>query len=135
MDEYGVTQKGFVRKRLDKIKEGVYGRLKEGWGYDITINPQSFLNVLVTGFSDEVAKLWEVAEDTYYAMYTMSAEGANLDNAMQFGGITREHDARTTYMLACTAPDDTVVPYGVLVRSVTTPENLFPSTNKKLICR
>lgn len=135
MDEYGVTQKGFVRKRLDKIKEGVYGRLKEGWGYDITINPQSFLNVLVTGFSDEVAKLWEVAEDTYYAMYTMSAEGANLDNAMQFGGITREHDARTTYMLACTAPDDTVVPYGVLVRSVTTPEKLFRCTNTQVIGR
>lgn len=71
MDEYGVTQKGFVRKRLDEVKNSVYGRLKEGWGYDITINPQSFLNVLVTGFSDEVAKLWEVAEDTYYAMYTM----------------------------------------------------------------
>ena len=131
MDEYGVTQKGFVRKRLDEVKNSVYGRLKEGWGYDITINPQSFLNVLVTGFSDEVAKLWEVAEDTYYAMYTMSAEGANLDNAMQFGGITRERDSRTTYMLACTAQDDTVVPYGVLVKSATNPEKMFRCTIRR----
>ena len=135
MDEYGVTQKGFVRKRLDEVKNSVYGRLKEGWGYDITINPQSFLNVLVTGFSDEVAKLWEVAEDTYYAMYTMSAEGANLDNAMQFGGITRERDSRTTYMLACTAQDDTVVPYGVLVKSATNPEKMFRCTNTQVIGR
>lgn len=134
-DKHGVTPNGFVRKRLDEIKSDVYGRLKEGWGYDITINPQSFLNVLVTGFSDEVAKLWEVAENTYYSMYTMSAEGANLDNAMQFGGITRERDSRTTYMLACTAPDDTVVPYGVLVKSATNPEKLFRCTNTQVIGR
>ncbi len=135
MDEYGVTQKGFVRKRLDEIKSSVYGKLKEGWGYDVTINPQSVLNVLVTGFSDEVAKLWEAAEHTYYAMYTMSAEGASLDNAMQFGGITRERDSRTIYMLACTAPDDTVVPYGVLVRSATNPSKSFRCTNTQVIGR
>lgn len=135
MDEHGVTQKGFVRKRLDEIKDSVYGKLKEGWGYDITINPQSVLNVLVTGFADEVAKLWEVAEHTYYAMYTMSAEGSNLDNAMQFGGITRERDSRTVYMLACTAPDDTVVPYGVLVRSATNPAKTFRCTNTQVIGR
>lgn len=135
MVEYGVTQNGFVRKRLDEVKNDVYARLKEGWGYDITINPQSLLNVLVTGFSDEVAKLWEEAENTYYAMYTMSAEGANLDNAMQFGGITRERDCRTTYMLACTAPDDTMVPYGVLVKSATNPEKMFRCTNTQVIGR
>lgn len=135
MDEYGVTRDGFVRKRLDKIRDGIYAGLKEGWGYDITINPQSALNVLVTGFADEIAKLWEVAENTYYAMYTMSAEGANLDNAMQFGGITRERDARTTYMLACTAADDTVVPYGVLVKSATNPEKVFRCTNTQVIGR
>ena len=93
------------------------------------------MNVLVTGFSDEVAKLWETAENTYYAMYTMSAEGANLDNAMQFGGITRERDARTMYMLACTAPDDTIAEYGILVKSATNPEKMFRCTNKQVISR
>lgn len=135
MAEYGVTKDGFVRKRLDVIKNDIYAKLKEGWGYDVTINPQSFLNVLVTGFSDEIAKLWEVAEGNYYSMYTMSAEGANLDNAMQFGGITREKDARTTYMLACTAPDDTIVSYGVLVKSATNPAKMFRCSNNQLISR
>lgn len=135
MGEYGVTKNGFVRKRLDTIRDDVYAKLKEGWGYDITINPQSFLNVLVTGFSDEVAKLWEVAENNYYSMYTMSAEGASLDNAMQFGGITREKDMRTTYMLACTAPDDTVVSYGTLVKSATNPEKLFRCSNNQVVSR
>ncbi len=135
MDKHGVTLNGFVRKRLDEIRNSIYDKLKEGWGYDITINPQSALNVLVTGFSDEVAKLWEVAENSYYAMYTMSAEGANLDNAMQFGGITRERDARTTYMLACTAPDDTIVRYGVLVKSATRPEKMFRCATTQTIGR
>lgn len=135
MGEYGVTKDGFRRKRLDEIKDDVYARLKEGWGYDITINPQSFLNVLVTGFSDEIAKLWEEAENTYHAMYTMSAEGGNLDNAMQFGGITRERDARTSYMLACSAPDDTLVPYGVLARSATNPAKMFRCATPQTIGR
>lgn len=135
MDKYGITPKGFVRKRLPEIKEDVYAKLREGWGYDITINPQSALNVIVTGFSDEAAKLWEELENTYYAMYTMSAEGSNLDNAMQFGGITRERDQRTTYMLACSAPDDTVVSYGVLVKSATNPEKMFRCTNTQVIGR
>lgn len=135
MGEYGVTKNGFVRKRLDTIRDDVYAKLKEGWGYDVTINPQSLLNVLVTGFSDEVAKLWEVAEANYYSMYTMSAEGGSLDNAMQFGGITREKDMRTTYMLSCTAPDDTIVSYGTLVKSATNPEKLFRCSNNQVISR
>ena len=32
MDKHGVTKNGFVRKRLDEIKNDVYSRLKEGWG-------------------------------------------------------------------------------------------------------
>lgn len=135
MVEYGVTEHGFVRKRLDVIRDDIYTKIKEGWGYDTTINPQSLLNVLITGFADEVAKLWEVAENNYYAMYTMSAEGANLDNAMQFGGISRDKDVRTTYMLSCTAPDDTIVPYGTMAKSATNPEKYFRCTNQQIVSR
>lgn len=135
MPDYGVTEKGFIIKRLDVIKEDITAKLKEGWGYDTTINPQSFLNVLVTGFADEVAALWEVAQEEYYAMYPGSAEGDSLDNVMQYAGISRERDLRTTYLLACTAEDDTVVEYGVLVKSKTNPEKTFRCTNLQTISR
>lgn len=135
MADYGVTENGFMIKRLDQIKNDITEKLREGWGYDTTIHPQSFLNVLVTGFSDEIAKLWEVAQEEYYSMYPSSAEGSNLDNVMQYAGITREKDTRTTYMLACTAPDDTVIDYGVLVKSKTNPEKMFRCTNTQTISR
>lgn len=133
-DEYGVTENGFVRKRLDKIKESIYKKLKDGWGFDTTINPQSALNVIVTGLADEIATVWEVAEDTYYSMYPTSAEEANLDNAMQFGGITRKQDARTSYMLSCTSETNSLdIAYGVLAKSNTNPEKLFRCANMQTI--
>lgn len=134
VEKYGVTENGFERKRLDKIRESIYSKLKEGWGYDTTINPQSALNVIVTGIADEIAAIWEVAEDTYYSTYPTSAEGANLDNAMQFGGITRKQDTRTHYMLSCTTETDGLeVEYGVLAKSNTNPEKLFRCANLQLI--
>lgn len=133
-NEYGVKESGFVRKRLDKIKESIYEKLKEGWGFDTTINPQSALNVIVTGLADEIATVWEVAEDTYYSMYPTSAEGGNLDNAMQFGGITRKQDARTSYMLSCASMINGLdVAYGVLAKSNTNPEKIFRCANMQTI--
>lgn len=130
---YGVTEFGFVRKRLDSIQEDIYAVIKEGWGYDVTIQPQTVLNVLVTGIADEIAAVWEAAEDEYYAMYPTSAEGASLDNSIQFSGISRERDTRTNYMISCTAPDETLVEYGVIIRSATNPQKLFRCVNPQTI--
>ena len=47
MSEYGVTDKGFVRKRYDTIYEELQNDIKDGLGIDISINPKSFFNVLI----------------------------------------------------------------------------------------
>ena len=125
MDKYGVTPTGYVPKRADEIKESINAALKEGWGYDVAMNPQSVLQVLVTGISDEIAALWEQSQEKYYNLYPSSAEGISLDNAMQFGGVLREADRRTVYSLKCTGHDGTVIPYGTKVLSDTQPQKTF----------
>ena len=62
MSDYGVTEKGFVLKRMDTILEEVHGELSEGYGVDTRLLRPSFLDVLVTTFCGQIADLWETAQ-------------------------------------------------------------------------
>ena len=122
MSEYGVTEKGFVLKRMDTILEEIHTELTEGFGFDTRLQRSSFLDVLVTTFAGQIADLWETAQDSYYAKYPSTASGINLDNAVQYGGIRRAARRRTIYPLHCTGEDGAVVPEGALVAADTSPE-------------
>lgn len=135
MSKHGITENGFALKRLDEITADIHARLKDGWGTDTTIDPQSLIGVLVTSFSDELAAVWEVAQDAYFAMYPMSASGVNLDNAMQFGGVTRLRKARTIYSLCCEGADGTSIPYGSLVKSTTQPPKQLQCSKQQEISK
>ena len=133
--KYGVTNEGFALKRLDTILDEVTKKQKEGWGFDAGVNNQSLLSVLNISFADRVAELWEVGQDVYASMYPSSAEGVSLDNAMQFGGVTRLQKARTIYALKCTGNDGTDIMYGSLVKSTTQPMKQFQCSRLQSISR
>lgn len=122
MAEYGVTDKGFVLKRLDVIQEEVHADLTAGFGVDTRLLGTSFLKTLITTFAGQIADLWEVAQDSYYAKFPATAEGVNLDHAVQYGGIRRTPNKRTCYPLHCTGSDGTWVREGVVVATNTMPE-------------
>lgn len=135
MAEHGITDKGFVIKRLDEIEADINARLKDGWGVDVTIEPQSLIGTLVTSFSDKIAELWELVQDAYFAMYPSTAEGENLDNAMQYAGVMRLKKSRTVYSLKCTGADGTSIPYGALVKSTTQPVKQLQCAKAQSISR
>ena len=135
MSNYGVTPTGFVKKRLDKIIEDIQTELTNELGFDVSLNPQSALNVFITNQADRLAQLWEVAEQVYYAHYPSSAEGINLDNAGQFAGLTREGDQRSKYLVLCTGTDGTAIPKGSIIASTTAPKVLFTLLSDKEISR
>ena len=135
MAEYGITENGFNIKRLDTIITEIHADLKEGWGVDTTINEQSFLNSFIKSIAVQIAIAWELGQDVYYSQYPSTAEGINLDNAMQFGGVTRLENQRTIYPIACTGNDGTNILYGTLIRSVTTPAKDFQALAQSMISR
>lgn len=135
MAEYGVTEKGFNIKRMDTIIAEIHADLKEDWGVDTTINDQSFLNSFIKATAAQIAGMWEMGQDVYYSQYPSTAEGINLDNAMQFGGVTRLEDKRTVYPIACTGQDGTNILYGTLIRSMTTPAKDFQCLSLQTISR
>lgn len=135
MAEYGITDKGFNIKRMDTIMSEIHADLKADWGVDTTINDQSFLNSFIKATAAQIARTWEMGQDVYYSQYPSTAEGISLDNAMQFGGVTRLEDKRTIYPIACTGDDGTNILYGTLIRSVTTPAKDFQCLNLQTISR
>lgn len=122
MADYGVTDKGFVIKRLDTILEEIHTDLTDGFGFNTRLNPQSFLNVLIMTFGGQISELWETAQDSYYAKYPSTAEGASLDNAVQYGGIRRGPNKYSYYKLHCTGVDGTVIREGAVVATNTAPQ-------------
>ena len=133
MQDYGVTDKGFVLKRMDTILEQIHADLSEGFGFDTRLTGASFLNTLIMTFAGQVADLWEIAQDTYYSKSPSTAEGVNLDNAVQYGGIRRAASRRTGYPLHCTGDDGTLVRKGVIVATDTMPEiRLYSASDFKI---
>lgn len=122
MGEYGVTENGFVLKRLDTILEEVHTDLTQGFGFDTRLTRPSLIDTLVTSFSNQIAELWETAQDSYYSKFPATAEGKNLDNAVQFGGIRRKAAAPTTYPIHCQGNDGTAIRMGAVIATETMPE-------------
>lgn len=121
MSSYGLTPNGPNPKRLDAILDEMHKKLTEKLGVNTKQNPQSLLNHLLTNVADQLAELWEYGTDVYFSQYPASAEGSSLDNALQFGGITREMPAKSAYYILCTGIDGTIIPAGTIIASDTNP--------------
>lgn len=122
MEEYGVTDKGFNLKRFDVLYKELTDELSDGLGFDVSQNPQSFLNsALIMPFLNIVATLWEVGQDIYYSHYPSTATGLSLDNAVQFGSVFREGNKPSEYIIACTGLDGSTVTKNSIIASITNP--------------
>lgn len=135
MSEYGVTEKGFVRKRYDDIYAELQDDVKDATGVDIAINPKSYINVLLSSVADKLAALHELAEAVYYAHYPSTADGVNLDYACQFGGLSRQEGESTKYSILCTGTDGTAIPSGTRLASTTSPVKYFTVNEDYTITR
>lgn len=135
MSVYGVTNQGFVLKRMDTILEEIHSDLSDGFGIDTRLAGTSFLDTLVTTFAGQIADLWETAQDSYYSKYPATAMGVNLDNAIQYGGIRRMPNKRTCYPLHCTGDDGAYIREEAIVATNTMPEIRLYSADEFKITR
>jgi uncharacterized phage protein gp47/JayE len=133
--EYGITDKGFEIKRLDEILEELHSELSGKFGFNTRLDPQSFLNVLITTYGGQISELWEVAQASYYAKYPSTAEGVSLDNAVQYGGIRRSPNKYSYYTLHCTGDDGTTVRQGATVATNTAPQAKLSAVSEFVITR
>lgn len=135
MPEYGITETGLRIKRFDTILSEINAFQTEGFGVQVGANTRSFLNTLNTSVADKVAELWELGADIYHNLSPMSAEGAALDNAVQFGGNSREKARSTYYPIHCECTEGITLDEETLIESDTNPAIKFLSAEERTISR
>lgn len=115
MSEYGVSATGFKRKRLDQILQELNSELKNVFGSNFNVSPESpdgQVNGVVAGSN---ADLWEIAEEAYGAFDPSGVTGATQDNLYQLNGLVRLPATKTQAELTVTGAQSTIIPAGSLV--------------------
>lgn len=115
--KYGLSREGFRRKRLPEIITSMNSRLADQLGVEIQTGSNSIFGQLVGVFAYEIADLWEVAQDSYNAMYPNTASGVSLSNAAGLAGISLIEPEYSTVIATCYGDDGAVVPYGSQITS------------------
>jgi len=108
---YGVTETGFVRKRLPEIKAGLEAELRARFG-EINTEPDSVFGQIIGVLSKASADEWEAMEAVYNAFYPATATGVSLDNAADLVGVNRIEATNTRVTLNLTGTPGTTIPAG-----------------------
>ena len=112
---YGLSDTGFLRKRLPEILADKNTAVTDVFGPDINLTPQSPDGQINGVLSESDADLWELSEAAYNAFNPSAATGNALSALVQINGITRASATPSSVSLDLTGTNTTVVPLGSLV--------------------
>lgn len=107
---FGVTDQGFVAKRLADIKVEVENAIKATFGTGVNFDPRGPFGQLVGIFSEREALIWELVEEVYNSYWPETASGASLDNALSLVGLERRAATQSKVDLKFFAQAGTVIP-------------------------
>ena len=127
MADFGVTEDGFNRKRLDEILDDKNTAVKSVFGENLNVSPESPDGQINGVLSESDANLWELAEEAYNAFNPSIAAGVILSNLVQLNGLTRLPATSSLVLLTITGTSTTVIPAGSLVSTSDTGDQF--STN------
>lgn len=122
---YGLSKKGFKRKRLPEITADMFNRFEDKTGMKVNREPDSVLGVIFNVVGYEIADLWSSAADTYNAMYPHTADGVSLNNAATLAGIIPRSATATEVYLTCYGIEGTTIPKGSIVASSTDSDSTY----------
>ena len=122
---YGLSAKGFKRKRLPEIIQSLNNRVSDKLGVQIQTGANSIFGQLHGVYAYEIANLWELAENVYNAMYPNTAHGVNLSNAAGLAGIRQITAEKSTLYATCFGIEGTQIPYGAQISSLVNPAMIF----------
>jgi len=128
----GITENGFVIKRLSEIKSDIISDLKAAFPNlntsDETVNGQ-----LSSIFADRISDIWELAEDVYNNMNVETASGYALDVLCALNGVTRLESTFSTATLRIYGTASTGVPAGFEVSVENNEDAVFATDSSATI--
>ena len=129
MADFGISNTGFKRKRLNQLLEELNSEVKAVFGENFNVSPESPDGQINGVISESNANLWELAEEAYNAFNPKAASGSTLSNLVQLNGITRLPATKSRAELSLTGDPGTVIPEGSLVSTSDTGDQLSTDNN------
>jgi len=108
-NSYGLNLDGFTAMRMPDIRQEIYDELRRRTGRTFETRPDSFIAQFVDTFAEREARLWNLAQLVYHAMYPISAVGTSLDYAVSFAGVRRLFAQRSSVAAILYGAEGTVV--------------------------
>jgi len=115
MSDFGLSETGFKRKRLDQLLNELNLEVQSIFGTNFNVSPESPDGQINGIVSESNANLWEVAENAYNAFNPSAATNASLSNLVLLNGISRLPATFTRAELTLTGISGTLIPSGSLV--------------------
>lgn len=110
--QYGVTDKGFVRKPLDTIIDSINNKMTAEFGSNFDVSPESPDGQVIGVVADEVDQCWNQAQQVFNAYRPGAVSGVGLDNVCELTNTVRYVDKHTQVTVICDGSAGTVVPAG-----------------------
>ena len=115
---YGLTDTGFNRKTQSIIQDELIVDFQTLPGFgDIKTEPGSAMGQIIGVLGDQLAQLWELAEDVTLSAFRTTATGTSLNQALSTVGQSRLGAAKSEAVitLKSTETGTVSVPEGTLV--------------------
>ena len=122
MATFGIGSAGFVIKTLDDIRTSLRERAAIEFGPDFNTDDDSVAGQLIDVFAQEIAEVWELAQQASDSLDPDQAVGTFLDNLLGLSQIIR-NDATTSLVdITFTGDAFSVIPAGTQVQHEVTNE-------------
>lgn len=125
MSDYGITDNGFKRKRLDKLLAELNAECKAIFGDNFNVSPESPDGQINGVVSASNADLWEIAELAYNSFNPSAASGKSLSELVQLNNIERLEETHSVCELTLTGTPGTVVEAGSIFSVDNTQSNFL----------
>ena len=132
MSDYGISETGFKRKRLDQLLDEINSEVKAIFGENFNVSPESPDGQINGVISESNANLWEIAEESYNAFNPSAAAGVTLSSLVQLNGIERLEATNSTVQLSLTGTAGTLISSGSLVSTSDTGDQFSTDTDVTL---
>ena len=110
----GVTEEGFETKTFDQIKTEYEADFRDVFGENINLSSTSLLGGVIGIMSNNDSQLWELGSSVYLSRWVNTSTGRSLDNNVNFLGITRKQDFRTSGEVFMFGDVGTAIPEGTI---------------------
>lgn len=125
MTTYGLTATGFVAKPVEVIIADLQTRQAGTIDASLNTSATGVIANLNASVAQQLAEVWELAQEVYDAHDPNSAEGVAADHSGALSGTTRLDKKKSVVQLTLTLEADTTVPAGAVVSRADNPSVRF----------